>query len=48
MTHRLNPPAVVCAHANADGDAARCSCTALRPGPHTREEILVDEAEHAR
>jgi hypothetical protein len=36
-------PARFCAHANAGGDASRCSCTALGPGPHTREQVLTYE-----
>jgi hypothetical protein len=37
-------PALFCAHANADGDATRCSCTSLGPGPHSREAIVAYEA----
>jgi hypothetical protein len=42
------PPAMFCAHANADGDAARCSCTALGAGPHSREAIMDYEARRAQ
>ena len=40
MTDR---PALFFAHANFDGDESRCSCTALGPGPHTREQIPAYE-----
>lgn len=38
----MTTPAAFCCHANADGDARRCACTAL-PADASRDAIIIYE-----